>query len=175
MGMERGRMTKEYYDLGSKRRSNLLHNLFPNAWGLSQSFKQNKCPSSTYSSLWGSIILSNAKDAVELVIYKSVIHWVSAQHSERSPEIWSRHWFKSRLCHLLLCNFGTITDLFWDSIICKMQKIALKWKKIHNSFKKKAAAVITVIITILLHVICGGVSHIFPSTSHFSRVKFELS
>lgn len=73
MGMGRGRIIKEYYDLGSRRRSNATQ-FISQCLGLSQSFKQNKCPSSTYSSLWRSIILSNAKDAVELVIHKAVIH-----------------------------------------------------------------------------------------------------
>lgn len=48
------------------------HNLFPRAWGSSQSVKQNKCPSSTYSLVLESIILSGAKDTVELVVRKAM-------------------------------------------------------------------------------------------------------
>lgn len=67
--MGRGRMTKESIMIWAQGAGQMQYNLFPNAWGLFQSLKQNKCPSFTYSSLWGSIILSNAKDTVELVIH----------------------------------------------------------------------------------------------------------
>lgn len=47
--------------------------LFPSAPGLSQPFNQNKCPSSIHYLVWGSIISSNGKDAIELV-HKAVLH-----------------------------------------------------------------------------------------------------
>lgn len=50
------------------------HNLFPSAPRSSPSFTQNECPSSTLSLVLESSILSNAKDALLLVVSEAVPH-----------------------------------------------------------------------------------------------------
>lgn len=50
------------------------HGSFPGALGLPLSFKQNKYPSSTYSLVLESVILSSAKDAMKLIVHKARLH-----------------------------------------------------------------------------------------------------
>lgn len=71
--MGRGRVAKKCYDC-AQGEGQRQHGSFLGALGLPLPFKQNEYPSSTWSLVLESIILSRAKDAMKLIVHNTHLH-----------------------------------------------------------------------------------------------------